>query len=298
MKLQWKQPACALLAAFIWGTAFVAQSVSAAWIAPFTFNALRSLVAVMVLGGYVLIRNGLRKKKGTVCSSRRKDLWLGGFLCGVFLFVASNLQQVGIGGSGAGKSGFLTALYIVIVPLLGMIFRKKAPVTVWVAVSAAVVGLYFLCVSGDFSMEASDLALLGCAFVFSCQILAVDHYSPRVDGVELSLIQFLFVAVFSAAGALVFESPSVEPILACLIPILYVGVFSSGVAYTLQIVAQKGSNPTVISLLLSLEAFFSAVAGAILLQERLTPRELLGCGILLVAVVIAQLPPFKGKKSP
>lgn len=290
MKFSWKQNICALGAALIWGTAFVAQSVSADLIEPLTFNALRSVVAVLVLGGFLLARGFFRRRKGNCSSGKAGELWLGGLVCGLFLFAAANLQQWGIGGSGAGKSGFITALYIVIVPLLGMLFRKKVSLTVWIAVIIAVVGLYFLCVSEGFSVATSDIALLLCALAFACQILAVDHFSKKVDPVSLSFAQFVVVSACSLVGALLFEGPSVEAVGACIWPILYVGVFSSGVAYTLQIFAQKGSDPTVISLLLSLEAFFSVVAGGVLLAEVLTLREYAGCALMLCAVIVVHLP--------
>lgn len=191
--------------------------------------------------------------------------------------------------------GGIPALYIVIVPLLGLAFRKKAPFTALIAVVVSVVGLYFLCVSGRFTIAVINLALLLCAFVFSCQILAVDHFSQKVDGVSLSFVQSLVVTLCSSVGSLFFETPSLEPVLSCIGPIFYVGIFSSGVAYTLRIIAQKDSNPTVISLLLSLEAFFSVVAGALLLREVLTVREYFGCVLMLAAVVVAQLPVPKRK---
>ena len=296
MKTQWKQNLCALLAAFIWGTAFVAQSISSELVEPFTFNAVRSAVAVAALGGFLLVRRLFAKKKPPKKTKKDwKNLWLGGLVCGGLLTVAANMQQMGIGDSGAGKAGFITALYIVLVPLLGLFFRKKVPFTVWIAVGIAVFGLYFLCVSGGFAVALSDLCLLLCALAFACQILAVDAFSQTTDGVELSFMQFVFLTLFSAIVAFFAETPDPAAILQCIWPILYVGIFSGGVAYTLQIVAQKDANPTVISLLLSLEAFFSVVAGAILLSEVLLPREYLGCVLMLAAVVIAQLPAGKKK---
>lgn len=301
MNSHWKQNTCALLAAFIWGTAFVAQAVSADRIEPFTFNALRSLVATAVLGGFLLIRKGVHRIRKIPTTARepgsRKRLWLGGLCCGALLAIAANLQQFGIGGSGAGKAGFLTALYIVIVPVLGIFFRRRVPATVWISVVIAVAGLYFLCISGSFTLAASDLFLLLCAAAFAVQILTVDHVSAGTNPIELSCVQFLFVTLFSAVPALFTEHTSVQAISECILPILYVGVFSSGVAYTLQIIAQKNSNPTVISLLLSLEAFFSAAADAVLLHHFLSPREYLGCGLMLTAVLLAQLPPIGRKRK-
>ena len=287
MKIQWKQNTFALLAAMIWGTAFVAQSVSSDAVEPFTFNASRSWVSVAVLGAFLLLRRLLGKApKGYDF----KQLLLGGAICGTFLCIAANLQQAGIGENGAGKSGFITALYIVLVPVLGLALKRKAPFTVWIAVVIAVAGLYCLCVTGAFTVSAGDFYLLLCALMFACQILAVDHFSEKTDGVALSFAQFLTVAILSTVLTAVFDTPDPQAILSCALPILYVGIFSGGVAYTLQILAQKGSNPTVVALIMSLEAFFSVVAGALVLQEVLTVREYVGCLLMLIAVAVAQVP--------
>ncbi len=299
MKFHFKQNGAALLAAFIWGTAFVAQDIAAQYVAPFTFNALRSVVAVAVLGLFLLARGLVRKMRNLPTRKPPKSLWIGGLVCGSFLFVASNLQQLGIGGSGAGKAGFITALYVVLVPLVGLIFKKKAPFTLWIGVAVAVVGLYFLCISEGFTLTVSDLALLACALCFSFQILSVDHFSQKVDPISLSCVQFAVMALLSLPVALFLEAPAPAALAKAALPVLYVGVFSSGVAYTLQIVAQKGSNPTVISLLLSLEALFGVLGGAVVLKEVLTVREYIGCGLMLLAVALSQIPlPQKKKQTP
>ena len=290
-----------VLAALIWGTAFVAQSVSADYIGPFTFNMLRSAIAAVALLVVLVIFRRLKHQRLRDVAPTRRDkkrlLW-GGVCCGVALAVASNFQQLGLGDTSAGKAGFITALYIVLVPVLGLFLRKKVPLLVWGAVAVAVVGLYLLCVKEDFSIAPSDFYVLLCALVFAVHILVIDHFAPQVDGVALSCVQFVVVTVISGAGALLTEEIVWANILRCLWPVLYVGVFSSGVAYTLQILAQKDANPTVVSLLLSLESVFSVLAGAVLLHETMSGREYLGCGLMLLAVVAAQIPsPKKQEKT-
>lgn len=283
-----RQNVFAMLAALIWGTAFVAQSVGAEYVGPFTFTAARSVVAFVFLLGLCAVLRRLRKQN--VPSQSRRDLLLGGICCGVALTVATNLQQKGIETTTSGKAGFITALYIVIVPVVGIFLHKKAPKIIWVSVALAVAGLYCLCIQEDFSISGGDVYIILCAFCFSAHILIIDHFTQKVDGVELSCMQFLVVAVISAAGMLAFEQPTWTGVQQSLGPILYVGVFSSGVAYTLQILAQKDSNPTVISLLLSLESVFATLSGALILHDRMSGRESFGCVLMLAAVVLAQLP--------
>ena len=218
---------------------------------------------------------------------------MGGTCCGVALTVASFLQQKGLETTTSGKAGFITALYIVIVPILGVFLKKKAPRTIWISVALAVVGLYCLCITEDFTITSGDFYILLCAFCFSAHILVIDHFTQTVDGVELSCMQFLVVTVLSSMGMMATESPSLEALGMCLGPILYVGIFSSGVAYTLQILAQKDSNPTVVSLLLSLESVFATLAGAVILHDQMSGKEYFGCVLMLVAVVLAQLPERK-----
>jgi len=286
-----------VIAAMIWGTSFVAQSVSADYVEAFTFNAARSVVAFLFLAVLCVVQRKFLAKSdsgmsGTVFGAKR-DLILGGLCCGVALTVASNLQQKGLETTTSGKAGFITALYIVIVPIVGVFLKKKAPKAIWISVVLAVAGLYCLCMTEDFSITVGDFYVLLCAFCYSAHILVIDHFTQKVNGVELSCMQFLVCAVLSAAGMMVMESPSWEAILICLGPILYVGIFSSGVAYTLQILAQKDSNPTVVSLLLSLESVFATLAGALILGDRMSGKEYFGCALMLCAVVLAQLPDRK-----
>ncbi len=316
---QMRQVVFPILAALIWGTAFVAQDVCADVIDTFSFNAIRSYVAVLVLLVIIAIFNAVKKDKLKLSPAEKKaankQLWLGGFCCGTALAVASNFQQAGIvAGTDGGKAGFITALYVVLVPVFGLFFRRKVSLPVWVAVALSVVALYLLCIKGDFGFAPGDLLLLVCAVCFSIHILVIDHFTVTVDGLKLSCVQFLVAAVWATLAKLVcvllglggvgdvsavtsiFASPDWSGILACALPILYVGVFSSGVGYTLQILAQKDSNPTVVTILLSLESVFAVIAGAILLHQQMTGREYLGCVLMFVAVLLAQIP-IPGKKK-
>lgn len=281
-----------MLAAFIWGTAFVAQSVGADYVEPFTFNAARSAVAFLFLLALCGVFRAVRRRdpKAETAPGSRKELVIGGVCCGLALTVASNLQQKGLETTTSGKAGFITALYIVIVPIAGIFLGKKAPKVIWVSVVLAVAGLYCLCITEDFTITGGDFYILLCAFCFTAHILVIDHFTQRVDGVAMSCIQFLTAAVLSAAGMLLTESPSLEALRTCAGPILYVGIFSSGVAYTLQILAQKDSNPTVVSLLLSLESVFATLSGAVILGDTMSGKEYFGCVLMLAAVVLAQLP--------
>ncbi len=290
-----------LLAAMIWGSAFVFQSVSTEFIEPFTFNAARAFVASLFLLGLAFVMKMMRGEKKEVSpkdkKTYRKDLMMGGLCCGIFITIASNLQQLGIAYTTTGKAGFITALYIVVVPLAGIFFGKRVGLSIWVSVALAVAGLYFLCVTEGFSIAAGDFYVFLCAIFFAGQILMVDHFAQKVDGVELSCVQFLVMTVLSGIGMLLFENPDWAAIRACLGSILYVGIFSSGVAYTLQILAQKDANPTVVSVLMSMESVFATLSGAVFLQEVLSGREYAGCALMLCAVVLAQIPVPERKKA-
>ncbi len=297
-----RQTLCPILAAFIWGTAFVAQSVSTDYVGAFTFNAVRSLIGSVALLIVVFILRRFRKNKTVSVQDKRayrKMLILGGLSCGIILTAASNLQQFGLSDTSAGKAGFITALYIVLVPIFGMFFRKKAPFSVWIGVVTAVAGLYLLCIKEDFSISKGDFFVLLCAFAFTAHILAIDYFTRFVDGVELSCAQFIVVTVISSVCMLIFEEPHIADIMQCIGPLLYVGIFSSAVAYTLQIIAQKDANPTVVSILLSLESVFATLAGAVILGDTMSAREYIGCALMFAAVVLAQLPPdlFRKKKA-
>ena len=291
-----------LLAAFIWGTAFVSQVQGSERLDAFSFNMARSVVAAVFL---FLVALGVRLwqkqnalKKGTYREktpeekkASRKALLVSGLICGTMLTVAANLQQAGLALSGAGKSGFITTLYVVLVPLLGVFLKKRVPARVWVSVVLAVTGLYLLSIKpGAFSVSRGDFFLILCALAFAFQIMTIDHYSELVNGIELSCAQFIVVSIESAVLVLLFSDVSLSDFTAVLGPILYAGILSSGVAYTLQIIAQKGANPTLVSLLMSLESVFAVLSGALVLHERLTGREYLGCAIMFAAVVLSQIP--------
>ena len=282
-----------LLTATIWGAAFVAQSVSMDYIGAFTFNAARNLIGAAVLVPVIWLLNRNKPRTGLSPDKRRAQrgtLLAGGISCGVLLCVASNFQQFGIKYTTVGKAGFITACYIVIVPVLGIFLKKKCGSFIWAAVALALLGLYLLCIKDGFSIGKGDTLVLISAVLFSLHILVIDHFSPLTDGVKMSCIQFLVCGVLSGIPALILENPDLASLAAAWAPILYAGVLSCGVGYTLQIVGQKGMNPTVASLILSLESCISVLAGWIILGQRLTGREILGCVIMFGAIILAQIP--------
>ncbi|MEY8507680.1 DMT family transporter [Lachnospiraceae bacterium 42-17] len=284
-----------ILTAFIWGTAFVAQSMGMDYLGPFTFNGVRSIIGGIALLPCIALLNKMNGASGKSEESR-KDLIVGGSACGILLFAASSLQQVGIQYTTAGKAGFITAFYIVIVPVLGIFLKKKIGWKVWVAVVLALAGLYFLCITEEFAVGKGDILIFLCALVFSLHILVIDYFAPRADGVKMSCIQFFVCGLVSLPFMLVLETPRIGAMLDGIIPLLYAGVLSCGVAYTLQIVGQKNVNPAVASLILSLESCFSVLAGWLVLGERLSVREASGCALMFVAIILAQLPDKKKVK--
>ena len=289
-----------MLAALIWGIAFVAQSVAMDHVGAFTFNGLRSVLGGIVLLPVIAVSGAAKKKSGTyqpMDKAGRKALIIGGIICGICLCVATNLQQFALKDAEAGKAGFITALYIVIVPVLGIFFKKKVRPIIWACVAIAVAGMYLLCVSGSMSLATSDILLMLCALVFSFHILAIDHFSPKVDGVKLSCIQFFVCGGISCIMMFIFEKPDWASICAAYIPLLYAGIFSCGVAYTFQILGQKDFNPTVASLILSLESVFSVLAGWIILGQTLSLVEMGGCVMIFIAIILAQFPARKKPKS-
>lgn len=284
-----------LLTAFIWGSAFVAQSVGMDYLGPFTFNSIRSIMGGITLLPVIFIR---KRKAGTKGEDRhtgdRKTLIIGGLCCGIALAAASSLQQIGIMYTTAGKAGFITALYILIVPILGLFLGKSPGIRVWFGVALAVAGMYFLCITDGLSISRGDLLVFLCAIVFSVHILVIDYFAPKVDGVCLSCIQFFVSGILCGIPMFVSEQPMNSQVTAAWMPLIYAGVLSSGVAYTLQIIAQKNTDPTVACLLLSLESVFSALTGWVILGEQMSGRELFGCALMFTAVILAQIP---GKKK-
>lgn len=300
---QMKNNVMLLLTALIWGCAFVAQSVGMDYVGPFTFNCVRSVLGGIVLIPVIFLMDSLKRRSGMDAEAMRKargddrTLLTGGICCGVILAVASSLQQFGILFTSVGKAGFITAMYIVLVPLLGAFVGKKVRPLIVLCVLIAVAGLYFLCMTEQFTLGVGDLFVLLCAMVFTVHILVIDHFSPLVDGVRMSAIQFLTAGVVCGVPMLIWESPQPGDILAAWMPVLYAGVMSCGVAYTLQILGQKNADPTVASLLLSLESVFSVLAGWVILHQSLNQRELFGCALMFAAIIMAQLPQRKGQEN-
>ena len=290
-------PLLLFVTAFIWGVAFVAQKSGSDTVGPFFFNGLRSVIAGVALLPVIALL-GNRAPQPVDGVKNRKTLILGGVLCGTALFAATYFQQLGMTlGTDAGKSGFITALYIVLVPILGIFLKKRATIKTWISVLIAVVGLYLLCVTGGFSVQLGDLMVLVCALLFAVHILVIDHFSPRVESVKMACIQFFVCSILSGIMMLFTETPTIHDIFAAWMPILYAGVLSCGVAYTLQIVGQKDFNPTIASLILSLESVFSALAGWLILHQALSKREVVGCVLIFCAILLAQIPWKKKKDS-
>lgn len=278
-----------LLTATIWGSAFVAQSVGMDYVGPFTFTAVRSIIGGLVLIPYILLTS---KKSSNNANNR--TLITGGICCGIFLFIASSFQQIGIQYTTVGRAGFITACYIIIVPIISLIFlKKKSDYKLWIAVLLSLVGLYLLCITDGFSIGKGDFLVFICAIFFSLHILVIDYFSPKVDGVKMSCIQFFVCGLISIVPAIILEDINIDMMFKAWGPILYAGVLSSGVAYTLQIVGQKNMNPTVASLILSLESCISVIAGFIILNQKMTSREIFGCILMFSAIILAQLPSKK-----
>lgn len=323
------------LAAFIWGVAFVAQSVGMDYMGPFTFNGVRSLIGGTVLlpliafrsrrqaagdgnGGQETGKDGVKRENAgperrnagptgaengdgirtpEQKKAQRRVTLTGGICCGLALCSASMLQQIGIQYTSVGKAGFITTLYIIIVPIMGLFFRKKVRRIVWGGAFLAAAGMYLLCVGGSFRLNKGDMLVFVCAILFSIHILVVDYFSPKADGVKLSCIQFYVSGILCMAGAFLWETPSLSALSAGIIPVLYAGVMSCGVAYTLQIVGQKDMDPTVASLILSMESVISVLAGWVLLGQALSLKELSGCALVFAAVILVQLPEKKKQRT-
>ena len=277
-----------LLTAMIWGTAFVAQRTGMEAIEPITFNAARMALAAAAVGPVAILARRRAIARGTPVPPLRRTL-LGGVCCGAFLAAASVFQQMGLVYTEAGKAGFITAMYMLLVPVIQfVVFRRRQSALTWAAVLTGVIGLYLLCVNGAFALTRGDALVCVCALLFSGHILCCDRFTRGGDSLGLAATQFATAAILSAAVATVTETPRWEQIVSAAVPILYCGLVSGGVGYTLQMVAQRFTDPTVASLLMSLEAVFAAIAGALLLGERMSGRELLGCGLMLAAIIAVQ----------
>lgn len=288
-----------LLTGLIWGVAFVAQSEGMNYVGAFTFNCCRFMIGgVMLIPCIFFLRSIGAGENGHVSRGQRQQqrhmAVIGGICCGLVICVASTLQQMGIAQTTVGKAGFITALYIVIVPVLGLFLGKSTGLNTWLSVAIAAVGMYLLCITEGFSIGRGDFLVFLCAIGFSVHILVIDYFSPKADGVVISCIQFFTAGIISGILMFLYEKPSWEAIRAAWAPVLYAGVFSCGVAYTLQVVAQKNVDPTVASLILSLESVFSLLAGWLILGQKLSARELVGCVLVFVAIVLAHIPEHYG----
>lgn len=287
-----------LTTALIWGVAFVAQDVAMDFMPPFAFNAARMLLAGLVLVPCIALLK--RRAKAAGSSAPRPEgspgvpsalsPFLPGLLCGAALFLGSSFQQFGIRESSPGKAGFITALYIVLVPLAGLFGGKRVRLRVWLAVGVAAAGLFLLCVTSAFSIGPGDLFLILCAFCFTAHILLIDHFAPKTDCLKMSCVQFFVASFLCLVASVLWEKPTWEGARQALVPILYAGALSGAVGYTLQILGQRDTSPTVASLLMCLESVFAVLAGWALLGDMLSPRELAGCALMLAGIVLAQLP--------
>lgn len=292
-----------LFTAIIWGSAFVAQKSGMDYIGPFTYGGIRTFIGGLALIPLILFMNSRSSKKAgreepTKAFDPKKDktAFIGGLCCGAALFVASSLQQFGMLYTTAGKAGFITTLYVVFVPILSLFLRKRVRPVMWICVALGAAGLYLLCMTdASFKLQRGDTLVLLCAVAFAIHILVIDYFAPKADGVKISCVQFLFAGALGILCMFLFETPDLDNILACWLPILYAGLLSSGVGYTLQIVAQKDADPTAASLILCLESVFAVISGAIILHESMSLRELSGCAVIFLAVIISNLPERKEK---
>lgn len=289
MKINFKNSIMLFLAAVIWGCAFVAQSVGMDYMGPYTFNGFRSILGTIVLIPVVILMNKFKSPEKKALEDKKTTI-IGGICCGLALCLATNLQQIGMQYTSPGKAGFITALYIVLVPVASIFLHKKAGIKVWISVAIAVVGLYFLCMTDSISLSKGDFFVFLCALTFTGHILIVDHFVSKVDGVLMSCIQFLVTGVITTILAFICETPTIGQVQGALVPLLYAGIMSCGAAYTLQILGQKDMNPTVASLILSLESVTSVVAAFIILGQKMSGRELVGCILMFTAIILAQLP--------
>ena len=293
--MQARSASLCFLTAFIWGIGFVAQSEGVTHVGPYTFTFFRSILATVFLA---IVAMGFDKKEG-ISSFKKykvKDHLVGGLCCGVFLTVATILQTIGLLYTSAGKTGFLTALYIVLVPVFSVFLGKKSHLNVWISVGIAVVGLFLLCVTENFNIVPTDLYVLSCAVLFTFHILIIDHFSNKTNGVWLSVIQFAVCTIISFFPMIILENPVLSSLYAAGFSIIYAGIFSSAGGYTLQIIGQKGLNPSFAALILSLESVVSVLAGWIILHQTLSTREIIGCALMLFAIILVQID-FSGIKK-
>ncbi|MBQ9766357.1 MAG: DMT family transporter [Lachnospiraceae bacterium] len=299
------------LAAVIWGMAFVAQSEGSKYLGPFTFNSVRFLLGTVTLIPVIFVSEIIKKRRPSTDASfaaepttsktmgtktevkeefLNKETLIGGILCGVVLSMANGTQQIGLEFTTPGKAGFITACYIILVPIFGIFLKRKCNFLVWLSVVLSVCGLALLCLTEELTIGKGDLIVFVCAILFAIHILVIDHFGENADSVKMSCIQFGVAGIVSAILMLIFENPDMTYICKAWLPLVYTGVCSSGIAFTLQIIGQKDMNPTVASIIMSLESVVSVVAGFIILHQKLSARELWGCMVMFVAIILVQLP--------
>lgn len=283
-----------LIAAIIWGTAFVAQSEGMEYVGPFTYNACRTLLGGIVLIPVIAVFRMLEARNKDLMDTGKaapvRSTVKGGIICGFILFAASSLQQWGITMTTAGKAGFITALYIIIVPLIELVIYRHSSLMVWICVTIAAIGFWLLCIKDNFSVGTGDLIILGCAFFFALHIMVIDHFClKKCDCILMSCIQFFTAGILMTVCMFIFESPDISAVVSAKYTILYAGIMSSGIAFTLQIIGQKRTDPTSATLIMSLESVFAVLSGWLILKEKMTIRELSGCILVFIAVIIIQI---------
>lgn len=278
-----------LVAAIVWGTAFVSQRSGMSYIKAFTFNGIRTMLGALVLIPVIIIMDR-KKAPGEIKTKNKKTLLKAGIVCGVFLGAAGTVQTYGMVYTSAGKAGFITALYLIIVPVLGIFMKKRVRPLVWICVALATVGMYFLCVNGTLDINKGDIIVLCCSFIFALQILSIDRYAGEVDGVKFAFLEFFVAGLLNIICMFIFDKPELGAIWQCRTEILYSGIMSCGLAYTLQIIGQKHTDVTSASLIMSMESVFSALAGWVILHEKLAYNEMFGCVLVFAAIILVQLP--------
>lgn len=297
---RFKGEICLALAAIIWGSAFIFQKMGMDHIGPFTFGFFRFTIGAIALLPVIWIFGKVNEKRPEpkeITPFRDKVLLMGGLLCGVACFVASSFQQVGLVYTTAGKAGFITSMDIVIVPLLMIFLRQKVGLFTWLGVAVGCFGMYLLCITDGFNIQLGDGLVMGCAVFYSFQILLIDYYAEKVDPIKLSFYEFMVTGLLSLVAALIFETIQLQPILDCAVPILYTAILEVSIAFTLQIVGQKDTNPAVAAILMAMESVFAVICGCLFLGEVLTGRETIGCIIMLAAFILTQVPEIKAARK-
>ena len=295
MNRTFKSNLCLLGTAVIWGFALVAQRDSMSVMGPFMYSAIRMFLGSAALVPVFIISDRIKRRSSRTeqTAESGRILLKGGIIAGIVVFLSMNLQQVALTSTDAGKTAFITALYIVLVPILGIFLKRRTNINNWIGAGIGVAGLFFLCVTSDFTVATGDMLLLAGSFGWAVQIFIIDYFAPKVNAAKLISVQFFVAGLLSLTVALITETNTIEAVISSIPSLLYTGIMSSGIAYTLQAVGQKYANPTTASVILSTESLFGALAGFIFLNEVMSGRELLGCVLMMTAVIIAQLPARK-----